>query len=608
MNKVILVLVDGMSFEIMKYPGMVDLSFLSETELKYFYPECLNYYDEWKNFTLNSFLDPSINRNKNVTSADIAAMISTGITKSFIDFNFDKVKLNDISLFSVLKENNIKVAALSNLPVTDSTLGMFICPGEINSYKLKTRVEKIEYTNLSMQNNIAEEIEKCPWDILAGGGRMCFYPDNVEDIVTKGEYGKRTDGKNILEKLRKNEQIKFIFETDIRNTKIDLNSPYRYLVLLHHNDFMFEAERERIKSPEPRLSEIGMKIVNSLDESNSDWFLFLESGKVDPAAHNNNGYFILGEMLEIYRFLYLLKQKPNYDEYTIIFTSNHETGGLSFADNYNLPYDAFIDGAHWGNGPGKNRSDTTIYMKDGKLEGIHNFTKEFESKPNFRSQLSAKNTKCAMHGRSIVPFLVKGGNIKDFIDCKYHIDLYYSLLKSFGINQKKQTINPEVIVVTGPPAAGKSTLSVKLSEKLNYSYLKGDDYLNSIESSDDDYSDWRLDIAIENILFDTESLLRHGKSAIIDFVFLRPQEIMMLYKFKRNYTLNFVVLNVDEQTAIHRDSLRDPDEQMGERCAVLSRAFNQKLNEFSILDPILVDYRMSPDEIADSIIEIIRGR
>lgn len=607
-KKMIFILVDGMSFEIMKYPSMVDLAFLKNTQSKHFYPECLNYYDEWKKFEYNSFLDPSISRNENISSADLAAMISTGLTKSFMDFNSHTINLNDISLFSELKNNDVKVAALTNMPITDSTLGMLIAPDEINMYTKKSDVKKISYTNLDMQNNIAAKLEGCPWDLLAGGGRMCFYPKTSEDIVTKGEYGKRDDDRNVLKELQESEKIKCIFEDSIDNINLDLNSNIRYLMLLHHNDFMFEVERQCVKSIEPRLSDIGMRIVRSLDESDKDWFFFVESGKVDQAAHNNNGYFVLGEILEVYRFLYLLSLEPNYDEYTIVFTSDHETGGLSFADNYNLPYDAFRDGAYWSDGPGKNRFDTTIFMENGQLKEIHDFTKEFESKPNFRSQLSASNTKIAMHSRSIVPLLVKGNESNNFNGCKYHIDLYYSVLNSFGINKNTEYCDTEIIVVTGPPAAGKSTLSRKLAEKLGYKYLKGDDYFNAIDSIEGDYGDERLDITIENIFFDADSLLRHNICVIVDFVFLRPQEIILLKKFKKSHRLHFVVLNVDEETVIYRDSMRDEEEQMGNRCVILSRKFNESIKEFAELSPIMADYKKSPDKLAESIIDIIRGR
>lgn len=603
-KKVIFLLVDGMSYEMMQYPEMIDLSFLKNTQLAHFYPECLSYYDIWKGFHNLGSLSPNISRNKNVTSSGIAAMFSTGVTENYLDFHKEE-NPNDFCLFEMLKKSGILTAALTNMPITDSTVGMLLSPDKLNTYEKKGDGKKMEYTNLNMQNDIAAELESRPWNLLCGGGRMSFYPEDTGDIVTNGEYGKRKDSINVIERLMTTPDIKCIYEHTLEKENIDFNTNLRYLLLLHHNDFMYEAERRVTKTPEPRLSDLGDKIIDALDESQKDWFFFIESGKVDPAAHCNNGYFVLAEILEVYRFIYKLSKKKSFKDYTIILTSDHGTGGLSFADNYTLPYDAFTQGAYWADGPGKYRNDTTIFMKNGQLQQIKDFTPRFQEKENLAFQKSAENAKVAMHNRTVVPIMGEGSSYERFYGCHYHFDLYHKILDLFEIEDKKTIKNPKLIIITGPPASGKSTISKVLAKKLSYCHLEGDAYLNATHGEEGDYGDWRLDLAVTDMLFDAESLIRHNRGVVLDFVFIRQQEILLLEKYSKKLDLKMVILNVDEDTVEERDLKRNEEEQMGERCKVLARQFSSQLESYANLNPILPDYHLAPLDIANYIIEQI---
>ncbi len=603
-RKVIFILVDGMSYEMMQYPELIELSFLKNTQLAHFYPECLSYYDIWKQLSNLGSLSPNISRNKNVTSAGVAAMFSTGVTENYLNF-YAAEDANEFCLFEKLKQAGVKTAAVTNMPITDSTVGMLLSPDKLNAYEKKGEGKKMEYTNLEMQNDIAQELEYRPWDLLCGGGRMCFYPEDSEDIVTSGEYGKRKDNVNILERLKHNPDIKCIYENTLEVEKIDFNENLKYLLLMHHNDFMYETERIETKTPEPRLSDLCEKVVDALDESEKDWFLFVESGKIDPAAHCNNGYFVVGEILEVYRFLYKLSQKENYQDYTIIMTSDHGTGGLSFADNYELPYDAFVKGAYWADGPGRYRNDTTIFMQNGELRQKENFTPKFEGKKNFATQQTAEQSKVAMHNRTLVPLLGEGKKIETFYGCQYHLDLYHKILQFYEIEDEPVCKNPKLIIITGPPASGKSTVSKIIAKKLGYRYLKGDDYLNATCAEEGDYGDWRLDLAVTDMLFDAEMLIRYNRGVILDFVFLREQEILLLQKCRKKLDLRLVILAVDEETVSQRDLARDEEERMGERCKLLARQFTAQLSNFKALDPIIPDYQQEPLELAEYIIKQI---
>ncbi len=598
MKKIIFVLVDGMSFEIMQYPEMIDLSFLKETQIRHFYPECLLYYDEWKRFKCLGMLSPSVSRGRIVSSAGISAMLSTGMTENLIDFQ-KADSLNSISVFSKLKKKGILTAALTNMPLTDSTVGMLLSPDKLNKYKEKTGDVGLAYNNIAMQNNVAENIDQYAWDLLCGGGRMCFYPEDTEDIVTAGEFGKRTDRENVLERLKNVAGLNLMYENDFIDADIDLSHDNRYLILLHHNDFMHENERIATRTPEPRLSEAAEKIIDALDSSQKDWFFFIESGKVDSAAHNNNGYFVIGEILEIYRFLYRLRTKENHDDYTVIFTSDHGTGGLSFADNYDLPYDAMKKGAYWSDGPGIYRHDTTIFMQDGKLRQINDFTPSFTEKENLARQQSVVYNKIAMHSRAPVPLLGNGFHISRFNYCQYHYDLYHRIMDFYEISKKKGV--GDLVIVSGPPASGKSTISREITKRTGMVYLCGDYYLNCVQPNENCCDDWVLNIAVSDMLHDAYCLSKHGNNVILDFVFIREEDFMFLLKFAQEIKIRMVLLQPPLQVIMERDGKRSEEERMGERCKILAEEFVDAADKFSRFDLIIPDALESIDHITEYI-------
>ena len=541
MKKLILILMDGMSLEMMKLPELVDLSFLKKTDLQYIYPECIKCKDIWKIFGDISFLDASVDRFRTISSADQAVMLSSGFSKNYIDLNWDNLDLASRQLFQRLNTNSVKIASLTNMPITDSTVGMFLKANEVNTYNAKKDISKISYTNINMQHNIAEQLLNLPWDLLIGGGRMFFYPENMEDPVSKGEYGTRTDGLNLLEKFNKS-YVNLLYENTYSVNKIDW-SYKKNLVLLNHRDFAFEAERIPTNAKEPRLSDLGLDIIYALNETRQDWILLLESGKVDPAAHNNNAYYVLGEILEIYRFLYKLSTRKDWNQYTVIFTSDHATGGLSLCDSYDLPYDGFKQGITWGIGPGKNRYDRVEYISKGKKQILDPFTNEYKSKQNFHSQPSALINSISLHSRDVVPFLISGPQSYIFKKCQTHAELYYKILQFYGI-QKTPVKKGNLWVVVGNCKNNDNVCHQLFSDK-KYAVINYNAYLlNHLES------DEVMDIVMENLMFDCKLLLINGDTPVVNCEKLRKQDIHMLEKHALNMQIHILVMSQEYQNVI----------------------------------------------------------
>ena len=91
---------------------------------------------------------------------------------------------------------------------------------------------------------------------------------------------------------------------------------------------------------------MSIKAINILSKNNKGFFLLIESGQIDWAAHDNDTGTMLHEMLKINETLdYVLDWAKNREDTLIIVTADHETGGFGFSYSANdLPQAAELPG------------------------------------------------------------------------------------------------------------------------------------------------------------------------------------------------------------------------------------------------------------------------
>ena len=151
-------------------------------------------------------------------------------------------------------------------------------------------------------------------NILFGGGKDFF--------ISELEKGKRKDGRNLLNEARQNRYI--VVETAEEMKKVQGE---KILGLFNLGNMTFEIDRKG--STEPSLAEMTTKAFEVLSKREQGFFLMVEGGRIDHAAHH---YDIGSVIFDTLAFDGAVKiaydfQKANPDTLLII-TADHETGGL----------------------------------------------------------------------------------------------------------------------------------------------------------------------------------------------------------------------------------------------------------------------------------------
>ncbi|KAI5641938.1 alkaline phosphatase domain-containing protein [Phthorimaea operculella] len=134
--------------------------------------------------------------------------------------------------------------------------------------------------------------------VILGGGRRNFLPR--ETIDEEGVAGRRIDGRNLVQEWKNIKQAQNVSYNYVWNRSELLslrNSPPDYLLgLFESNHMRFNLETDPIT--EPTLAELTEIAINSLSRNEKGYFLFVESGRIDHAHHDNWPLLALDETLE----------------------------------------------------------------------------------------------------------------------------------------------------------------------------------------------------------------------------------------------------------------------------------------------------------------------
>lgn len=185
-------------------------------------------------------------------------------------------------------------------------------------------------------------------DVALSSGAQFFIPKNtrVEEHPalksTPQEAGwgasKREDEKDLVEQFKEKGYVVVASSRELEALKAE-SSP-KILGLFGATAFPLAIDRQpqKVKGI-PRLGEMTAKALEVLSRNPKGFFLMVEAGQIDWAAHANDVAAVLHEMLEMEEALgVILKFAEANPETLVVLTADHDTGGLAIAYNsFNPP-------------------------------------------------------------------------------------------------------------------------------------------------------------------------------------------------------------------------------------------------------------------------------
>lgn len=219
-------------------------------------------------------------------------------------------------------------------------------------------------THRSQENSIPEDLLATGADVMLSGGLSYWLPEQANDknsalhqqlaqmtghsIEIKSS---RKDAKNLLTAAQQQGYA-------LAFNKVQLQQATGKTLGLFADSGMANGivetqNRKDAGHVQPTLKEMSMQALEILSGNEQGFFLMIESGQIDWAAHRNDTGLLLHEMLRFNDTLNaVLDWAENRQDTLIIVTADHETGGFGFSYSgvdipkpHSLPGAAFAGGA-----------------------------------------------------------------------------------------------------------------------------------------------------------------------------------------------------------------------------------------------------------------------
>lgn len=162
-----------------------------------------------------------------------------------------------------------------------------------------------------------------PIDLVFGGGRRFFYPNTTHDIENSTLFNSRTDNRSLIDEYWRG---RFIWNRTEMN-KIPLGSSTPILGLFERDHMQYEPDRVAKGNDEPGLLEMSTFAIKHFLESNKNFFLLIEGGKIDHGHHETRARYALDEFVEfdntIGKVKQLLKERGILDDTLLVTTADH---------------------------------------------------------------------------------------------------------------------------------------------------------------------------------------------------------------------------------------------------------------------------------------------
>jgi alkaline phosphatase len=171
---------------------------------------------------------------------------------------------------------------------------------------------------------IADDLVGKGVDVLLGGGREYMIPRGTID--EEGALSMRTDNRHIISELKKEG---YLYVSDkIGFDAVDPAKTEKLLGVFNPEHMEYEYDRARDKNGEPGLWEMAEKAISILSKNGKGFFLMIEAGRIDHAAHANDTTKYLWEGIACDKTIGIARSYAEKNKNTlVIVVADHGTGG-----------------------------------------------------------------------------------------------------------------------------------------------------------------------------------------------------------------------------------------------------------------------------------------
>ncbi|KAK3747763.1 hypothetical protein QZH41_008787 [Actinostola sp. cb2023] len=192
------------------------------------------------------------------------------------------------SIITLAEEAGMSTGIVTTARVTHASPSVLYAHSAERNWEYSTRKAK---DNATACKDIALQLVEYSVgngiDVVFGGGRRAFYPSSVPDPEYPKQYGKRSDGRNLInEWLERNPGAVYLWnKTAFDSLDVDIVKPVMGLFQPSH--MQYEVERDNDTAGEPSIEDMTEKAIKILSKNPKGFFLFVEgelTSKIDQTT------------------------------------------------------------------------------------------------------------------------------------------------------------------------------------------------------------------------------------------------------------------------------------------------------------------------------------
>lgn len=185
------------------------------------------------------------------------------------------------------------------------------------------------------ENEIAEDFVKSDVDFFAGGGIRHFIPQSMKvkngDAIGKTIKSKRKDDKDLVKAFENKGYKTYIGMKGAKAFKADdFSKQDKVFAAFTYTHIPYEVERRNKYQEVPSLAEMTRAGIDSLEKGEKGFFLMIEGGRIDHAAHANDPTGVIYDTLAFDEAIQVAFDfyKKHKNDTLIVVVGDHETGGM----------------------------------------------------------------------------------------------------------------------------------------------------------------------------------------------------------------------------------------------------------------------------------------
>ncbi len=248
------------------------------------------------------------------------------------------------------------------------------------------------------ENEIAEDFVNSGVDFFAGGGVRHFIPKSMKkpnaDAVGATIKSKRKDERNLVDEFANKGYKTYVGMAGAKKFKKDnFSRVNKVFAAFTYTHMPYEIERKNMYQEVPSIAEMTSAAIDVLSQDRDGFFLMVEGGRIDHAAHANDPTGVIYDTIafdDAVKVAYDFMKKHRNDT-LIVVVGDHETGGMGLgldSKGYKLEMTSLMgtqisveDTLSYGSGQYKGDRDKYLGLLQSKF-GLSNLSAEEKAKLN----------------------------------------------------------------------------------------------------------------------------------------------------------------------------------------------------------------------------------